>query len=253
MIDFLISEDTVAQCFRENYVWHFVPMVNPDGVYLGYSRATSEGVDANRDWHPDNNDTVEVSMVRDHIVSTDDDLGIDFFIDWHSQMNDVGWHNFVYSPRGNTFFSILSDWTDFDAQRPSGASSCTQGSCTARGYIMNYILFDPTFVFEPTPHLHTWTEESLNQQGEYTAFAINEFFGLCEIQPEATPTSTPTTSPTPTPTETPTQTPTATSTPTSTPTSGPTKTPSPTPTHTATPTATPHSFYLPLVVRGAQR
>jgi len=175
MIDFLVSSEPDAERMRDNFVWYIVPMVNPDGVSLGNSRATSEGVDPNRDWHPDNDDSVEISIVRDHVAATDGGPGIDFFIDWHSQMNDVRWENFVYTPSGNTYFSILSDWTDFDSQSASGASSCTESSCTARGYIMNNILYDPAFVFEPTPHLYTWTEISLNEQGELVAYAIDEY------------------------------------------------------------------------------
>ena len=65
MIDFLISSDADAGAFRQNCVWYIVPMVNPDGVFLGNSRATSEGVDPNRDWG--NMDTEEVDTVRSHI------------------------------------------------------------------------------------------------------------------------------------------------------------------------------------------
>jgi len=180
MIDFLISDDVWAEGFRDNYVWYIVPMVNPDGVYLGNSRADSTGIDLNRDWG--NSDSVEINLVRNDIESVDTTYGIDMFIDWHSQMNDDGWYNFIYSPTGNTFFSILSAWTDFDSESASGASSCTVDSCTARGYIMTYILFDPTFVFEPTPHLASWSEDCLQQQGEFVAYAINQYFGLYEIE-----------------------------------------------------------------------
>jgi len=179
LIDFLISDDIYAHGFRNNYVWYIVPMVNPDGVYVGNSRATSEGNDANRDWG--NDDTEEVTLVRNHISTIDAGDGIDMFIDWHSQMNDDRWYNFVYSPTGNTFFSILSSWTDFDSQSASGASSCNPGSCTARGWAMNEGLL--TFVFEPTPHLVSWTIESLNEQGELTAFAINDYYDMYEVGP----------------------------------------------------------------------
>lgn len=179
MINFLISDNADAARMRDRFVWYIVPMVNPDGVYLGKSRETSEETNANRDWHDNNPDTEEINLVRADINDKNDNYAIDFFIDWHSQMNDVGWYNFIYSPTGNTFFPILSSWTNFDSQSASGASSCTVSSCSARGYVMNNILFDPTFVFEPTPHLVTWTEASLKQQGEYIAFAIDEYFQEC--------------------------------------------------------------------------
>ena len=184
MINFLISDDVNACGFRNNYVWYIVPMVNPDGVYDGNSRATSEGVDPNKDWHPNNHDSVEINIVRTHIQSINSypGPGIDFFIDWHSQMYSNKWYNFLYSPTDNTFFSIFSDWTDFDSQNASGASSCSSTYCTFRGYIMTYVLFDPTFVFEPTPHLSSWTKDSLNAEGVNTAFAIGEYFGMSFIE-----------------------------------------------------------------------
>jgi hypothetical protein len=183
MINFLISNDVNACGLRNHFVWYIVPMVNPDGVYLGNSRATSEGVDPNRDWHPDNYDSVEIDIVRTHIQSINayPGPGIDFFIDWHSQMSDQKWYNFLYSPTDNTFFSILSDWTDFDSQSPSGASGCSSTYCTCRGYINTYVLLDPTdptFVFEPTPHLVSWTIDSLRAEGVNTAFAIGDYFGM---------------------------------------------------------------------------
>jgi len=182
MVDFLISDNNSwAEGLRDNYVWYIVPMVNPDGVYQGNSRADSTGIDLNRDWG--NTDSIEVNLVRDDIDLADSTDGIDMFIDWHSQMNDDRWYSFVYSPTGNTFYNILSAWTVFDHQNASGASGCTAGSCTSRGYIMNNILFDPTFIIEPTPHLDTWTEQSLNEQGRLTAFAINDYFGLFPPSP----------------------------------------------------------------------
>jgi len=187
MINFLISNDVNACGLRNHLVWYIVPMVNPDGVYLGNSRATSEGVDPNRDWHPDNYDSVEIDIVRTHIQSIKayPGPGIDSFIDWHSQMDDNKWYNFLYSPINNTFFNILSDWTDFDSQSPSGASGCSSTYCTCRGYINTYVLLeptDPTFVFEPTPHLVSWTIDSLNAEGINTAFAIGDYFEMSFIE-----------------------------------------------------------------------
>jgi hypothetical protein len=179
LIEFLISDDEYAAGFRDNYVWYIVPMVNPDGVYVGNSRATFLGNDANRDWHPSNTDSVEINTVRTHLESINTADGVDMFIDWHSQMNDDGdWQNFIYAPPGNTFFTALSDWTAFDDQNTSG-TSCSVDSCTARGYAtleagLSY------FNIEPTPHLVTWTEESMRGEGKYSAFAINEYLGLFE-------------------------------------------------------------------------
>ncbi|MBW2275395.1 MAG: hypothetical protein JRG96_19180, partial [Deltaproteobacteria bacterium] len=179
LIEFLVADDVYAAGFRDNYVWYIVPMVNPDGVYAGNSRANSEGNDPNRDWHPSNTDTVEVNLVRNDVAGRNAAYGIDMFIDWHSQMNDDGvWENFMYAPSGNLLFTTLSDWTAFDDQETPG-TSCSFSSCSSRGYATLYLglLY---FNFEPTPHLASWTEESMRAEGRYAAFAINEYFGLFE-------------------------------------------------------------------------
>ncbi len=178
LINFLISDDVSACGFRNHYVWYIVPMVNPDGVWLGKSRATSENRDPNRDWNASNLQSEEINVVRNHAGSIEASPGIDMFIDWHSQMNDVSWYNFTYAPSGNTFFPLLSDWTDFDSQNTSG-TSCSSSSCSARGYATRS-LGVPMFGFEPTPHLVTWTEEALLRQGVNMAFAVNDYFGLFE-------------------------------------------------------------------------
>jgi len=174
MIDFLISDNEDAQRMRDAFVWYIAPMVNPDGVYLGKSRGTSENRNANRDWM--NGETVEINLIREHIILIDTTYGIDFFIDWHSQMDDTSWYNYVYSPPENTFFSILSAWTDFDTQFASTPGTGSENDCTARQYISWNIIYDPMFVFEPTPHLYTWTISSLRQQGVNVAYAINQYF-----------------------------------------------------------------------------
>jgi uncharacterized repeat protein (TIGR02543 family) len=173
MIDFLISDNADAQRMRDAFVWYIVPMVNPDGVYLGKSRGTSENRNANRDWM--NTETVEINLIREHIILIDTTYGIDFFIDWHSQMDDTSWYNYVYSPPENTFFSILSAWTDFDTQFASTPGTGSENDCTARQYISWSIIYDPMFVFEPTPHLSTWTISSLRQQGVNVAYAIDQY------------------------------------------------------------------------------
>ena len=38
VIDFLISDDPVARLLRDNIVFQIVPMLNPDGVFLGNQR-----------------------------------------------------------------------------------------------------------------------------------------------------------------------------------------------------------------------
>ena len=101
-------------------------MANPDGVYLGNSRATSELRDPNRDWYYTHQESIETSIVA-HAKSIKAGPGIDMFIHWHSQIDDNSWYNFTYAPKPNTFFPILSGWTDFYRKNES-ETSCSPTS-----------------------------------------------------------------------------------------------------------------------------
>lgn len=51
LIEFLVGNHPIAQVLRENFVFKIVPMVNPDGVFLGNNRCNLMGQDMNRNWH----------------------------------------------------------------------------------------------------------------------------------------------------------------------------------------------------------
>lgn len=49
-LEFMLSDDAEAAQLRKLCVIHCVPMLNPDGVYLGNYRCSFKGVDMNRKW-----------------------------------------------------------------------------------------------------------------------------------------------------------------------------------------------------------
>ena len=49
-IEFLVSDDPVAQELRKNFIFKVIPILNPDGVIHGNYRASLMGVDLNRRW-----------------------------------------------------------------------------------------------------------------------------------------------------------------------------------------------------------
>jgi len=180
LIDFLISNSVDAQQMRDNFIWYIVPIVNPDGVSLGNSRGngTINPIDINREW--DSSVSTEINIVKNHLTTIKNTIGVDFFIDWHSQMDDDGWYNYIYTPpetnsyytQGQAFFANLSSLTDFDTQKISNF-----GSNSARGYA-GITLGIFTFTFEPTPHLSTWTLDSLHQQGVNVVYAIKKHYPI---------------------------------------------------------------------------
>ena len=50
IMDFLLSDDPVAERARKELVWHIVPMVNPDAASHPWFRYNAHGIDLNRNW-----------------------------------------------------------------------------------------------------------------------------------------------------------------------------------------------------------
>ena len=85
LIDWLISDEPTASRLRDRAVVKVVPMLNPDGVFLGNYRCSYIGVDLNREWQapgPLAPELVAVKGLLEDAASSDPPLAI--FIDIHS-------------------------------------------------------------------------------------------------------------------------------------------------------------------------
>ena len=49
-LDFILSDSKTAIFLRKNFVFKIIPMLNPDGVYIGNYRCCLNGIDLNRVW-----------------------------------------------------------------------------------------------------------------------------------------------------------------------------------------------------------
>uniref|UniRef100_A0A8C5EFN2 Peptidase M14 domain-containing protein n=1 Tax=Gouania willdenowi TaxID=441366 RepID=A0A8C5EFN2_GOUWI len=101
VIDFLVSQHPVAQILRDHVIFKIVPMLNPDGVYLGNYRCSLMGFDLNRHWqdpspwaHP------TLHAVKQLIVQMSQDPrgSLEFYIDVHAHSTML--NGFMY---GNVF------------------------------------------------------------------------------------------------------------------------------------------------------
>lgn len=92
-VNFLLSDDTLAQRFRAEYQIVGVPWINPDGNNQGHWRHNVAGVDLNRDWA--NFKQKETAAARDYILSFAENNGIayHFGVDFHSTWFDVLYTN----------------------------------------------------------------------------------------------------------------------------------------------------------------
>lgn len=50
-LEFLLGSHPIANILRENFVFKVIPMINPDGVFLGNNRCNLIGQDLNRAWN----------------------------------------------------------------------------------------------------------------------------------------------------------------------------------------------------------
>lgn len=100
-IDFMVSSHPVAEELRDHLIFKIVPMLNPDGVYLGNYRCSLMGFDLNRQWqepsqwaHPTIYATKQLLMKLNQNTAVD----VNFFIDIHAHSTLM--NGFMY---GNVF------------------------------------------------------------------------------------------------------------------------------------------------------
>ena len=91
LIDFLVSSHEVAQELRKHLIFKLVPMMNPDGVFLGNTMGNLLGQDLNRHWHePDRFLHPGLHAVRQLIHSYDREHDLDMILDVHSHISLLG-------------------------------------------------------------------------------------------------------------------------------------------------------------------
>ena len=88
LIEFLISNNKAAVFLRKNLTIFVIPMLNPDGVFLGNYRCTSLGFDLNRHWqHPDFTQHPTICALKYLLRQLDAMNKLDFYMDLHAHTN----------------------------------------------------------------------------------------------------------------------------------------------------------------------
>ncbi|XP_053650195.2 cytosolic carboxypeptidase-like protein 5 [Cherax quadricarinatus] len=104
MVELLVGSSSEAQVLREHVVFKIIPMMNPDGVYLGNYRSTLMGFDLNRSWndasvwgHP------TVHAARSMLLELDQAewCDLDLVLDLHAHSSLLG--TFIY---GNSYDDV---------------------------------------------------------------------------------------------------------------------------------------------------
>lgn len=105
LIEFLAANNhPISKILRENIVFKIIPMINPDGVFLGNNRCNVVGHDLNRSWNhisPFLHPTLQATLKMLRELSSSECYQIDFVIDIHAHNSLTG--AFIY---GNTYDDV---------------------------------------------------------------------------------------------------------------------------------------------------
>lgn len=121
LMAYLISD--AAKQLREMCVFYIVPMLNPDGVFLGNYRCSASGYDLNRVWlnpleyvHP------TIVATRNLLLQLKEKVDVDFFIDIHSHSNATSGFMYMNHMNNDTQF-LFPKLLDYKAKEFSFADS----------------------------------------------------------------------------------------------------------------------------------
>ncbi|CAF0840405.1 unnamed protein product [Brachionus calyciflorus] len=198
LIEFLVSPHPIAKVLRENVIFKIIPMLNPDGVFLGNYRCSLMGFDLNRVWqdpspwaHP------ELFAAKAQVLSLDKDpsMDLDFFIDIHAHstmMNGFMYGNIYEDPnryeRQAIFPKLLcSNADDFSMSNTSfnrdavkaGTGRRTLGgsldeNCNCYTLEVSFFSYQPAGFNHPIPY----TEEEYMKLGRNLARTFLDFYKL---------------------------------------------------------------------------
>eukprot|EP01061_Rhynchopus_euleeides_P011882 TRINITY_DN21481_c0_g1_i1.p1 TRINITY_DN21481_c0_g1~~TRINITY_DN21481_c0_g1_i1.p1 ORF type:complete len:441 (+),score=138.19 TRINITY_DN21481_c0_g1_i1:172-1494(+) len=104
LLCFLLSDHPAARVLRNHCIFKVVPMLNPDGVFLGNYRCSSMGYDLNRNWlNPSAWAHAPIKYTRDEILRLNAQEGteLDFFMDMHAHSTCTNAFMFVNTSDGD--------------------------------------------------------------------------------------------------------------------------------------------------------
>ncbi|XP_066152852.1 cytosolic carboxypeptidase 6-like isoform X1 [Euwallacea fornicatus] len=104
LLELLASSNPIANILREKVTFKVIPMLNPDGVFLGNYNSTVMGTNLNRSWHIANqwlHPTTKSVIDALIILDKSKDFQLDFVVDIHAHSGLTGC--FVY---GNTYEDV---------------------------------------------------------------------------------------------------------------------------------------------------
>ena len=183
IINLLLSDSPFAEFVRANCVFHIIPMYNPDGVELGYSRENANGVDIESGWD-DVPLELEVAVLRNRFIELTSLVNnpIKMALNMHSSYSCKRY--FVYHDTAGTSES----YTILEQQFINGVQSYFLGGFEDWDYFVSWTSGTP----DQYPESWWWmnhgenvmalTYEDMNcdAAGSYDSTAYALVLGICE-------------------------------------------------------------------------
>ena len=202
--DLMLSSHVVAAAIREHVQLHVIPMVNPDGVFMGNFKASLMGYDLNRQWnqvstyaHP------TIAAIKTHLlqVAANKTLELDMVLDLHAHSSLLG--SFIYGnsyddvyrfERHILFPKLLAHNTpDFNTSQtmynrdPNKASTARRFLCDILPSVVNVYTLQVSiygYLQPKTGALVPYTEDAYYRLGRNLARTIFDYYKATGIIPQ---------------------------------------------------------------------
>ncbi|XP_046745556.1 cytosolic carboxypeptidase 6 [Diprion similis] len=207
LMDFLVSNHPIAKVLRDYVVFKIIPMLNPDGVFLGNYRSSVMGMDLNRSWNRISDWThPSLAATRGVLESLDKNptAPLDLVLDLHAHTNATG--VFVY---GNTYDDVYryerhtvlpkllaQHAEDYEAsntmynQDPSKSGTARRYLCSILSDRVNCYTIQVSmygYCRKGSPGILPYTEEGYYRVGRNLGRAFLEYYKLTGLIPTGLP------------------------------------------------------------------
>ncbi len=194
IIDILTQDTPYANDLRSNTIFYILPFANPDGVYEGYSRSNSNGVNIEVNWDDKEEVTSqEVKNIRGFLTKLKKSkITPDMFLNMHSQIspNITYWVHDAKSTSNDYYkdLMLLCNLTMY--QNPYFDKDELSFSKVASRYLEGWmrkefnkktiaITFETPYSHYHKDSLSTWvTPENLMEQGINSVNAVSDLLAL---------------------------------------------------------------------------
>lgn len=193
LVNQILADNKYAQEIREKAIFYVVPFINPDGVFGGFSRSSSTGVNLEINWdRPDSLTMPEVKILKKTVDSLRNRHEIELFLNMHSQIaNSVTYWIHDAQSTTNDFFRkqlLLSNLTANDS--PYYSSEDQSFSQVAPRYAEGWIwtkakektlaiTFEtPYTYYRENPEIGWVSTENLSQLATSSLNAITDYLQL---------------------------------------------------------------------------